>query len=174
METAVFNAVDEVLERSNRVQRIKTVGEYSSSAFEAPPNVAKAPEGLGGAIDAIVRQQKMKHEEAENPLAPSSQNGGVVVNVGGGTANGSGSHAIAGDIIEHLASFVVSGQEFEQSHRLRTAVSVLSGAGTTDEERKTLAARLDEAIAAKKKTRSSSIATTARMAWNKLSTLISE
>lgn len=113
----------------------------------------------------------------EEPAAPSSTigtpQGQVVVNVGGA---GGGGSAPSGDI-ERLANYVASGgNEMERETRLRTAVTVLHTTASSDEERKVLAARLDEAVAAKTKMTPShdgagGIVRTARVAYDKIADL---
>ena len=160
--TTVFAKVKEILEPSIRPQK-----------EEKDENVFSKPEGLGSSIDRIINQHRDKENEEEsqqvNAQAP------VVVNVGGGAAtNGTGSNAVGGDIIDRLATHIVSGRDFEQSQRMRYAVEVLAGTTSSDEERKTLAARLDEAVAAKKNSKRGDSTSFARMAFNKLSHLLSE
>ena len=121
------------------------------------------PSGLG-----IVEARRQRREESE-PIATQAA-APVVVNVG------ATSSAPTSDI-ERLATFVVSGgDDLTRETRLQTAVSILHVSATTDEERKVLAARLDEAVAAKTKQPSgtdggNSIVRTARVAFDKLTDL---
>jgi hypothetical protein len=94
------------------------------------------PSSMG--IAERLKQQPMVPTPSDSPTpAP------VVVNVGSHTASG------GADIIERLANYVLAGQDFERSTRLRTAVGILKDTTTTEEERNVLAARLDEVIATK-------------------------
>jgi hypothetical protein len=118
-------------------------------------------EGLG-----LAEKMKWHRESDPAPIAPLQNQGQVVVNVG----NGSGS-ASSGDVIDRLAAYIVAGRDFERDTRTRTAVGILQASAATEEERKVLAARLDEAIAAKKKTQpseSGGVARVARFAFDKL------
>jgi hypothetical protein len=100
----------------------------------------------GMSISAAIRQQR----EIDAPVAAAPPpNGQVVVHVGNGNAqNGAGE-------IDRLAAYVAQGRDFERGTRLRTALGILSATAATAEEEKVLAARLDEAVAAKAKTNGS-------------------
>lgn len=119
-------------------------------------------------IMAHLKQQDQKPQVSDSPTpAP------VVVNVGQQTASS------GGDIIERLSSFVIAGNDFERSTRLRTAVGIIKDTTTSEEEQKVLAARLDEAIAAKTNTTTptngnSIAARTVRVAFDKLAGLLNK
>jgi len=121
--------------------------------------------GKLGIVDRL-KQQEQRPTISESPTpAP------VVVNVGSNTASG------GADIIERLANFVLAGNDFERSTRLRTAVNILKDTTPTEEERKVLAARLDEAIAAKTNSTTPSggqVVRTARMAFDKIVGLLNK
>lgn len=173
IETAVFNYIDEVQSRQQRLERGNKGGAFVDKP-SSPVNTGFAqPTSFTDAIASITNQQRPSSSETVNE-ATSPVQAPVVVNVGGNGASGGGSSAVGGDLIDHLASHILAGRDFEQSQRMRTAVSILADAAATDEERKTLAARLDEAVAAKKKLKSSESTSFARMAFNKLSHLLSE
>jgi hypothetical protein len=168
IETAVFNHVDEVLERRERISRVKS---SFTDDKQSPVNTGFGqPTGFTDAIAKLVNPHHGQSPTTENET-PSAQ-APVVVNVGANSQNGNGSNAVGGDIIDRLASHIVAGRDFEQSQRMRYAVSVLSDSTTTEEERNTLAARLDEAVASKKKTNEGGIVKTARAAFSKLAHLL--
>jgi hypothetical protein len=132
--------------------------------YEPPPpeigdEKKSSASGLGLA-DAL--KKKQEREEIAEPPAPAP----VVVNVGS-----NGGSSASGDTIERLAKYVVEGSDFERDRRMRTACEVLKTNSSTEEERKVLAARLDEAVAAKTKTKPNGI-NIAKMAFDKLSSLI--
>ena len=144
-----------------------------SETFGARRQKSDAEHGLGhstshaGGFGISERLQKKPVASEEEAFAPQSA-APVVVNVGNQSAaasNGSTSD------IDRLAAYVVNGDEFGRDMRLRTAVSILHASTPTDEERKVLAARLDEAVAAKSKTASSdgeSVLRAARVTFDKL------
>ena len=127
---------------------------------------ASSSERVGLGIGDTLRKRRESVEEEEHQPATQAP---VIVNVGG-SATGS---APSSDI-DRLAAYVTNGGERGRDTRLRTAVEVLVASASTDEERKVLAARLDEAVAAKTKTvpsseDGSSVKRIARIAFDKLS-----
>ncbi len=73
------------------------------------------------------------------------------------------------DAIDRLATYIAAGEEgYERDRRLKTAVEILCSAVESREERKTLAARLDEAVAAKTKASENSLVQSARTAFEKI------
>lgn len=115
---------------------------------------------------------RLKQQDSRPIVTESPTPAPVVVNVGSQTTSS------GGDIIERLANFVLAGNDFERSTRLRTAVGILKETTPTEEEQKVLAARLDEVIAAKTQTTTpvggNNIIRTARVAFDKLSALINK
>jgi hypothetical protein len=63
----------------------------------------------------------------------------------GGTGSG-------GDTLDKLVTFIMTGTEMERSMRKRTALSILHASAGSEEERATLTAKLEEALAAKLRT----------------------
>ena len=125
------------------------------------------PVGLG-----ITARKKTNDAETTAETPPPTQ-APVVVNVG--TAGSNASTSTGGDVIDRLAAFVVTGNDFDRDVRLRTAVNILRSGTTSDEERKVLAARLDEAIAAKTNKRNSEgngVVRAARVAFDKLADIL--
>ena len=129
------------------------------------PNI-DAPTSL---LAEALRQDRIKANEPSQQREQSQ----VVVNVGN---NGSGHGANAE--IDRMASYIASGGNvLERDTRMRTVVTILKESATSSEEAKVLAARLDEAVAAKTKTSSlgdgdsGSLGRTARVAFDKLSEL---
>lgn len=126
-----------------------------------------APVGLGIANRMTTKPQSQSEIEAAPPQTP------VVVNVGngGGTNNSSGFNSI-----DLLATYVTTGNDFERDSRLRTSINILRTNTSTDEERRVLAAQLDEAIASKKKTTErggdGNVIKTARIAFDKLAGIL--
>lgn len=116
--------------------------------------------------------ERLKQQEQRSVVSESPTPAPVVVNVGQQTSSG------GGDIIEKLAQYVVSGNDFERSTRLRTAVGILKDTTATEEEQKVLAARLDEAVAAKTQSTTPSGGNTAvrvaRVAFDKLAGLLNK
>jgi len=124
----------------------------------------------GSSLAELLRQRAVPPVPPE-PI-PGNAQGQVVVNVGGG-GNGGGSSS--GDLIETLAAFVTSGHDFEQQQNLRVAVSIIQRTTQDEEKRKVLAAKLDEAIALKTKTKAADgggILHTAKVTFDKLSDLL--
>jgi len=156
IEAAVLREVNEYEESLQRSKETETV--------LADRKTDNSP-GKLGIVDRL-KQQERRHEVSESPTpAP------VVVNVGSNTTSG------GADIIERLANFVLAGNDFERSTRLRTAVNILKDTTPTEEERKVLAARLDEAIAAKTNSTTPSggqVVRTARMAFDKIVGLLNK
>jgi hypothetical protein len=153
----------EVAEAEDRLRLRKR-----TSDFLPPKPIANddASDGKPAGLGFVQHMMKYHHQKEEPETNPAPQ-GQVVVNVGSSNVG-----AVGGDIIERLAAFVVTGQDFERSARLRTAVSILHASTSTDEERKVLAVRLDEAIASKTKSNASESKGIARMAFDKLSSLL--
>lgn len=157
MQAAVLAEVAEVEER-RRMKKLR-VSRSSDELLEPQQDVSadadSSPSGTGIA-DALRRQR-----DAEVPTPPAAAaQGQVVVNVG----SAAGGH---GETIERLAAYVAEASDFERDSRKRAVVKILRATASTDEERKTLAARLDEAIAAKVKT-GGGVARAARVAFDKL------
>jgi hypothetical protein len=163
---AVLAEIAEVEER----QRMKQLrGSRNNDGLQSEPreiDTSAAPTGLG--IASAIRQR----QEATTPIEEPAPQRQVVVNVGN---NGSGGATGSGDAIDRLASYVVTGNEFERDMRLRTAVSILKTSAATEEERNVLAARLDEVIATKtttKKNESGGVVRAARVAFDKIAGLL--
>jgi hypothetical protein len=127
---------------------------------------AASTEQVGLGIGTALRKRLESAEEEERP-APTAQ-APVIVNVGG-----SATGAATSDI-DRLATYVTNGGERGRDTRLRTAVAVLVASASTEEERKVLAARLDEAVATKTKTTQANdgeglnVKRVARVAFDKL------
>lgn len=137
-EGAVMREVNEI---EARQQHRKDEQNDERTRF-VMPNGATGPSGLGLAERLHAVPQVPQAGEDERPHAP-------VVNVNvGGTAGGVG---VSNDI-DRLANFVLGARDFERTQRLRTAVGILHATASSDEERRVLGARLDEAIAARSKT----------------------
>jgi len=158
IEAAVIKELNEHEESSLRVkaEREEAIGRKGDTT----------PSTLG--IANRLKQQDQQAAVSESPT-PSP----VVVNVGQQTGSG------GGDIIEKLATFVLAGSDFERSTRLRTAVDILKDTTSSEEERRVLAARLDEVIAVKTKTTTptndgNTVVRTARVAFDKLTALLNK
>ena len=159
---AILRSVTEFEEgRVNNKMYEKRLRSESSNGLEDDDEVdsSKFPVGMG-LVDAL-RQRDEREAEARAAASPAKTTSPVTVNVGG-------SSQVGGDMIDHLATYVVSGHDFERSHRLREAVRMLHVSTETPEERAALSSRLDEAIAAKKKTNNDGVAHVARVAYDKL------
>lgn len=123
-------------------------------------------ERVGLGIGETLRKRREVVEEEEQPTTTQAP---VIVNVGSNATGGA-----QNSDIDRLANYVTSGGDRGRDTRLRTAVAVLASTSSTDEERKVLAARLDEAIAAKTKTSTAgdddglSVKRVARVAFDKL------
>ena len=126
---------------------------------------ASGPIGLGIG-ETLRKRREVSEDEVATPAAAQAP---IVVNVGGNAPGAGSPHSD----IDRLAAFVTNGSDFDRDTRLRTAVAVLAASTSTAEERKVLAARLDEAIAAKTKTSGSDdgsgVKRIARIAFDKLS-----
>ena len=105
-----------------------------------------APRAVGIGLSEALR--RVRAQQAPPPPPPAQQQGQVVVNVGG---QGAGSAAVAMDTIDRLAAYVVAGGDFDRDMRLRNAVEILKASTDSEEERRVVAARLDEAVAVKSK-----------------------
>jgi hypothetical protein len=161
-ESAVMAEVAETERR--QFDRRATRDEQRTQTPRTPDTDGSGPAGLGLAA-ALRGKSPTAEEQTTAPQAP------VVVNVG---TTGSGGGAVGGDSIERLATFVTAAHDFERERRLRQAVEVLRVTASTDEERRVLAARLDEAIAAKaaaKPQGGGPVARVARVAFDKLAAL---
>lgn len=139
IEAAVMAEVAEVED----YRRTKKRGGSDETSTEAPSiRRGSMPEGLGIAA-AMQRRNAVEDQESAQPTqAP------VIVNVG--TQAASSAVGGGGNVIEHLATYVVSGPAYEEGTRMRTAVGILHASVATTEERRAAAAKLDEAVAAKK------------------------
>ena len=127
---------------------------------------ASSYERVGLGIGETLRKRLEVAEEEERP-SPTAQ-APVIVNVGGGAPG-----TVTSDI-DRLATYVTNGGERGRDTRLRTAVAVLVASASTDEEKKVLVARLDEAVAARTKITPTSddgsgVKRIARIAFDKLS-----
>jgi len=166
IEAAVLAEVAEV-ERKRHDKKVEREGnalERTNSVHDVPDG---APSGLG--ITAAIRARAAAPVDAP----PAEQQKQVVVNVGNGGGSGGAVHS--GDAIERLANYVIGAKDFERDVRLRKAVDILRDTAATDEERKVLAARLDEAIAAKTGKADgggNGIVRTARIAFDKLADIL--
>ena len=116
----------------------------------------------GGLLEALQKRQENASAETEAEAEPKQ--GHVVVNVG----NNSGSN---GDFIDRLATYVVAGRDFERTTRLREAVRMIQETTVGEEERKVLAAKLDETIASKNKNKTEG-KSFARVTFDKLADLL--
>jgi hypothetical protein len=160
VQTAVLAEVAEVLDRHRlKKVRFRPTANEAQHKEEIDPSTASSGIGIGEAL-------RQRREIREEPAAAPAQSP-VIVNIGsGGTAPNSD--------IDRLATYVTNGGERGRDTRLRTAVAVLVASATTEEERKVLAARLDEAVATKTKTSATgdeglSVKRVARIAFDKLS-----
>jgi hypothetical protein len=132
----------------------------------ASPSEKIDTNGLG--ISTSLKQKQLVDEVvAPAPTAP------VIVQVGNTatpTANGS---APLGEL-DRLVLYVVKGDEFMRDTRKRTAIDMLTASATTEEELKVLVARLEEQIAIKTKTQAEQtpVGKIARMAYDKLMSLV--
>jgi hypothetical protein len=127
---------------------------------------SSSSERVGLGIGDTLRKRLEVTEEEERPA--SSAQAPVIVNVGSAAGSAPNSD------IDRLAAYVANGAERGRETRLRTAVAVLVASASTDEERKVLAARLDEAVAVKTKAPAASddgsgVKRIARIAFDKLS-----
>lgn len=119
-------------------------------------------------VEAL-REQRIKKADED----AHSKQGQVVVNVGNNHSNdGYGPR----NEIDRMATYVAkAGNPLERDTRMRAAVAMLRETASSDEERKVLAARLDEAVASKLKTPAlttedeSGVVRTARVTFDKLS-----
>jgi hypothetical protein len=163
VENAVLAEMAALEERQARAR------EPAPSSFSSNLNNTESF-GMG-----LMERMKERDQRGSREAQPIPQNQGqVVVNVG--TNNGNRSNN-ADNMIDGLAAYVVSGRDFEQTHRLRAVVSILQDSTQNEEERRVLAARLDEAIATKKKaqggdTNNESPIRIARVAFDKLADLL--
>lgn len=158
IESAVVAEITEVEER----RRLKKEGDAEATA--APLRVertADGPEGLG-----IGRAQQRR--AAEPPAEPAPIERQVVVNVGAQSTTST-------NIIDKLASYVAGAKDFDRDVRLRKVVDILRDTAATDEERKVLAAQLDEAVAAKtneKENSGTGVVRAARIAFDKIADIL--
>jgi predicted DNA-binding protein len=166
VQSAVLAELAEV-EEQKRMKRIRA-SRASSTLYEPPPREEEdhSAQSVGIGIADSLRKRREVREAIETPPPTTAP---IVVNVGN---NAAGSSAPSGDI-DRLVTYVVNGNDFDRETRLRTAVGILHSSASTDEERKVLAARLDEAIAAKSKTPpaesgGSGVIRAARMTYDKL------
>jgi hypothetical protein len=162
LENLVMREVTEHEARRNPLKNEKTNEEERAPRFAAP---ASGPAGLG--ISEHLRGVSTTQPADENILPAQAP---VVVNVG----NPVPTNGAVGNDIERLAAFVAGGRDFERSMRLRTTTAILHATATSDEERRVLAARLDEAIAHKTKsaTDEGGPMKLARVAFDKLKDLL--
>lgn len=132
MLAAVVRALEEeeADERGKKDDRRRRRGEDREAG-----RLDGAPTGLG-IVGLGLRPRVPEEEELPPPAAPA-----VVVNVGAAAAPGDKELA-------RLTAYVVKGSEFDRPGRLRTAVDVLKASTDSEEERLTLAAQLDAAVAA--------------------------
>jgi hypothetical protein len=165
VQSAVLAEVAEVLDR-NRTKRNR----LRPFAHDSSQEQESIGSGLVAPTSTLLESLRQRNATpTETPTTPSTQ-GQVIVNVGGSSASAPNSD------IDRLAAFVVNGgNDLERETRMRTAVNILRASSTTDEERKVLAARLDEAVAAKTKTpplsEGDGVVRTARVAFDKLADL---
>ena len=155
VQTAVLAEVA-IVEERRRMKQLSVAHSLHGPLTQQDSGSVSAP--TSSLVDAL-RQQRRETEPAPPPSAAQGQ---VVVNVGG---HGS-AHNI--DAIDRLAAYVAAGNDFDRDARLRSAVDILRVTTTPEEERKVLAARLDEAVATKVKTNESGIMKTARTAFDKI------
>jgi hypothetical protein len=155
VESAVLAEIANVKERrrEKQVERKELRNANSDSSLAPPTSLL---------VDTLLRQRRQ--QESEAPVPTTSAPGQVVVNVGGGPT-------AAGSEIDRLAAYVMGGSDYERDKRLRTAVDILRATATSDEEKKVLAARLDEVIATKAKTNENGMVRAARVAFDKLTGL---
>lgn len=105
-------------------------------------NVADFGPSSSSLVDMFRRRDANQAPPVSEPTPPA----GVVVNVGSTAGKNSS------DDIATFATYVGNGKnDFEREARLRVAAEILRDVSATDEECKVLAAKLDEAIAAKTK-----------------------
>jgi len=150
------------IEESRRIKK-PAFDDEAANRFGANAEYSRNGIGLGLAA----RRSRSQVNAQEQPAAP--QTAPVVVNVG----NVGGAGTKASDMVEGLAVYVVNGgNDFEREARMRTAVGVLHGSASSEEERKVLAARLDESVATKNTALPSGgdmgVGRVARMAYDKL------
>jgi len=162
IETAV---VAEIIEVEERRRAKKDADDVASLSPLRQQTNGDAPEGLG-----IARAQQRRTTEAiiEQHQQQQPAERQVVVNVGNTAASG-------GDLIDRFASYVASAKDFERDVRLRKAVDILRETAQSDEERKVLAARLDEAIAAKTNSKGNDqngVVRVARIAFDKIADIL--
>lgn len=167
VQAAVLAEVAEVEERK-RMKRLRV--SRSSDSLDSVPTTEEASESppIGTGIAEALRSRR----EAETPAQPKPQQGQVVVNVGGDGSTG----RVGNEVIDRLAAFIAKGSEFDRSSRVRTAMTVLGASAATEEESRTLAARLEEAVAAKTKSSSAGgvAGGIARMAFEKIAGLFGD
>jgi predicted DNA-binding protein len=161
VQATILAEIAEVEERM-RMKKLRT-RPSSYESMQREEVISSAPSSGMGIGDAL----RQRREVREEPITPTAQSP-VVVNVGSNATGGA-----QNSDIDRLAAFVVNGNDIDRDTRLRTAVAVLSATTSTDEERKVLAARLDEVIAAKTKTSTTAddgagVKRIARVAFDKL------
>jgi len=172
IEEAVLARIDEVIERKDRFERVKgKPAEQSNATPQIAPLHAPAT-GFSDAINSLVRTQHPTVAVENAPVTPTQAP--VVVQVGNSAQQSDARGSVGANMIDHMASWIVAGKDFEQTQRLRQAVAMLAHNASSAEERNTLAARLDEAIASKKAQPQPSLVDKGRIAFNKLMHFISE
>lgn len=162
VQETVLARIAEV-EEFNQLRKSDPARSTTASSRRSAPQ----QDGLGLADRYLQRQETVS---AVQEVAPTQSP--VVVNVGTSAAGAPGAPT---NVIDHLALFVVNGDEFTRDMRLRQAVAILHSSATSDEERRALGAKLDEAIAVRLKTSpqaDNSVVRTARIAFDKLSSML--
>lgn len=142
--TAVMGEVAEALER-DRLKRARLRPLTRESSFARDGSAVGPSEQPQGFLADALRARR-REEEPVTALAPAQQ-APVIVNVGTGSASSPSSD------VDRLAAYIVAGDnDLERDGRQRRVVEILRESTQSPEERKVLAARLDEAVAKLKKT----------------------
>jgi predicted DNA-binding protein len=146
LRTTVLAELAEIEDRMRNKQAYTTMrGSVRLASTPTEEDTKNPDDPIGSGIAETLRTKR----EGDQPYYPrpsemQQQGGQVVVQVGNTNAGNTGA-------MDQLVTFVVAGDEMGRSHRRRTAINVLHASAGSEEERKTLVARLDEAIAAKQR-----------------------
>jgi hypothetical protein len=145
VEGAVFAEMTAEEQRRGRLLPHELQGPASAVQPAFGINDDSTPRETGGGFDLAWLKSSPPRKFPEQESEQQQQKSQVVVNVGNGGNDSAGK-------LDMLVNFVVSAKsEFEQQNRMRMVASILQDTATSEEEKRSLAAKVDELVAAKKK-----------------------